>query len=289
MSSVQFLRGFISEKLTAAAVEIFTEFEKTIIQYEEELERMRRLLDVAGTPETNLHEKDLLQKHVFSEQGADRAGETSPVQEEPEPQQIKVEQDRTEPPGMEESPEEPGADPETDRTVKAEPDLFQILPPSPAEDWLQVDPALEAPPLRRHRGNAARPPEAPGNGYTARPPEAPGSGGDGGAEHVCGVCGRLFRKGENLQLHMRSHTGEFPFTCQVCGRGFLQRCGLTSHMRIHAGEEPCACSTCGKAFSSRVALWGHMRTHAAPRVHQGDAWAHVQPGQTFSFKGWRKV
>ncbi|RVE61326.1 hypothetical protein OJAV_G00169600 [Oryzias javanicus] len=45
MSSVQSLREFISERLTAAAEEIFRQFEKTIVQYEEEMDRQRTLLD----------------------------------------------------------------------------------------------------------------------------------------------------------------------------------------------------------------------------------------------------
>ena len=55
MSSVQSLREFISQRLTAAAAEIFTEFEKTIVQYEEEIDRQRRLLDVTWRPQIKLH------------------------------------------------------------------------------------------------------------------------------------------------------------------------------------------------------------------------------------------
>ena len=55
MSSVQYMREFISERLTAAAEEIFTVFEKTIVQYEEEVDRQRRLLDTVLNPEVKLH------------------------------------------------------------------------------------------------------------------------------------------------------------------------------------------------------------------------------------------
>ena len=40
------MRGFISERLTAAAEEIFGVFQKTIVKYEEEIDRQRKLLDV---------------------------------------------------------------------------------------------------------------------------------------------------------------------------------------------------------------------------------------------------
>ncbi|MEQ2168456.1 hypothetical protein GOODEAATRI_014588, partial [Goodea atripinnis] len=54
MSSVQHLRDFISERLTAAAEEIFGVFERTIVQYEEEMDRQRRLLDVTWRPQVHL-------------------------------------------------------------------------------------------------------------------------------------------------------------------------------------------------------------------------------------------
>ncbi|XP_055359540.1 uncharacterized protein LOC114844536 isoform X2 [Betta splendens] len=55
MSSVQYLKEFISQRLTAAAVEIFGAFEQTIVEYEEELDRQRRLLDAVLRPEIKLH------------------------------------------------------------------------------------------------------------------------------------------------------------------------------------------------------------------------------------------
>ncbi|MED6293938.1 hypothetical protein CHARACLAT_015664 [Characodon lateralis] len=52
MCSVQPLREFIRERLTAAAEEIFSQVEKTIVQYEEEIDRQRRLLDLTWRPRT---------------------------------------------------------------------------------------------------------------------------------------------------------------------------------------------------------------------------------------------
>lgn len=51
MSTVDDLRQFVSDRLTAAAEEIFQVFHKTVIQYEEEIGRQRRLLDIAWKPE----------------------------------------------------------------------------------------------------------------------------------------------------------------------------------------------------------------------------------------------
>ena len=54
MSSVDYLREFVNERLTSAAEEIFGVFKRTIIEYEEELSRQRQLLEVSWKHETQL-------------------------------------------------------------------------------------------------------------------------------------------------------------------------------------------------------------------------------------------
>lgn len=54
MPSVQNFRQFFNERLAAAAEEIFSAFEKTILEYEEEISRQRRLLDIAWKPAVKL-------------------------------------------------------------------------------------------------------------------------------------------------------------------------------------------------------------------------------------------
>ena len=55
MSSVECLRDFVSERLTAAATEIFRVFKQTIAEYEEEIDRQRKLLDNVWKPEIEIH------------------------------------------------------------------------------------------------------------------------------------------------------------------------------------------------------------------------------------------
>ncbi|XP_026005038.1 zinc finger protein with KRAB and SCAN domains 8-like [Astatotilapia calliptera] len=57
------LRRFINGRLTAAAEEIFLEFEKTIVQYEEVIDRQRRLLEITWKPQIKLHRIGLPQHH----------------------------------------------------------------------------------------------------------------------------------------------------------------------------------------------------------------------------------
>ncbi|XP_044065424.1 uncharacterized protein LOC122882270 isoform X5 [Siniperca chuatsi] len=100
MSSVECLREFVNERLTAAAEEIFGVFRKTIVEYEEEICRQRRLLDIVWKPEIKLHRIELPQQHVCKEEEvlADQQlciqeRNSSLDQEDPEPPQIKEEQE----------------------------------------------------------------------------------------------------------------------------------------------------------------------------------------------------
>ncbi|XP_045902305.1 zinc finger protein 2 homolog isoform X7 [Micropterus dolomieu] len=87
MSSVESLREFVNERLTAAAEEIFRVFKNTMFEYEEEIDRQRRLLDIVWKPEVKLHRIELPQQHVCKEKipGLD--------QEDPQPPQVKEEQE----------------------------------------------------------------------------------------------------------------------------------------------------------------------------------------------------
>ncbi|XP_026218232.1 uncharacterized protein LOC113163657 isoform X2 [Anabas testudineus] len=97
MSSVLQLREFVTERLSAAAAEIFGVFEKTIVEYEEEIKRQRGLLEIVWRPEIKLHRIELPQQHVYKEeeiltdQQLDR--NSSPDQEDPEPPVLKEDQE----------------------------------------------------------------------------------------------------------------------------------------------------------------------------------------------------
>ncbi|KAK6325447.1 hypothetical protein J4Q44_G00047890 [Coregonus suidteri] len=102
MSKLQLLNVFVTERLSAAAVEIFGAVEKTIAEYQEEIsrsaeenERLRRLLDLVSKPEIKLHRADfqLLTPAVPPEQqNCKQEWSPSLGQEDPEPTQIKEEQ-----------------------------------------------------------------------------------------------------------------------------------------------------------------------------------------------------
>lgn len=52
-------------------------------------------------------------------------------------------------------------------------------------------------------------------------------------------------------------TGERRFVCNVCGRSYKRRDNLSQHQHCHTGERPYVCSQCGSTFSQRWALHYH--------------------------------
>ncbi|CDQ88227.1 unnamed protein product [Oncorhynchus mykiss] len=100
MSKLQLLRLFLNERLTeSAAVEIFEAVEKAVAEYQEENDRLRRLLRF--TPEIQLCRIDSLQfslavseeKVPPEQQHCEQEWSSSLGQEDPEPTQIKEEQE----------------------------------------------------------------------------------------------------------------------------------------------------------------------------------------------------
>jgi KRAB domain-containing zinc finger protein len=70
------------------------------------------------------------------------------------------------------------------------------------------------------------------------------------------------------------HTGDWPFVCDFadesrasCGRGFAVNSHLSRHLRTHTGEKPFTCTQpeCGRVFARSAALDVHMRTHTGEK------------------------
>ncbi|XP_064787120.1 zinc finger protein 329-like [Oncorhynchus masou masou] len=97
MSKLQMLCVFLNERLTAAAVDIFGAVEKTVGEYQEENDRLRRLL--RRTPEIQLSRIESLQPSVSEEevppeqQHCEQEWSPSLGQKDPETKQIKEEQE----------------------------------------------------------------------------------------------------------------------------------------------------------------------------------------------------
>ena len=51
--------------------------------------------------------------------------------------------------------------------------------------------------------------------------------------YKCDFCQKDFTDNNNLQRHIRTHTGDKPFICELCNRGFASRSNLNSHKVTH--------------------------------------------------------
>ncbi|KAF3706903.1 Zinc finger protein 26 [Channa argus] len=86
---------------------------------------------------------------------------------------------------------------------------------------------------------------------------------DGGK--ICHICGKTY---QNIETHMRSHTGIKPYRCSVCDKSFPRPGALRRHRRIHSGERPYICEFCGKTFIDNGTLTTHIRNHTGDKPAQ---------------------
>ncbi|CAK1601208.1 unnamed protein product [Parnassius mnemosyne] len=86
-------------------------------------------------------------------------------------------------------------------------------------------------------------------------------------EHSCYQCRKQFRCQAQLEMHIRTHTGDKPFVCMYCPRRFTQKHNLTIHHRIHTGEKPFQCEVCSKRFSAQSNLHAHLKIHTGQKDH----------------------
>ncbi|XP_058056161.1 zinc finger protein 846-like [Anopheles bellator] len=77
---------------------------------------------------------------------------------------------------------------------------------------------------------------------------------------MCKVCSKTFHAARNLRLHMQIH-GKEQLQCPHCPGKFVRQYELNGHIRTHTGEKPFTCKICDKAFHAASNLRIHMQIH----------------------------
>ncbi|XP_041861462.1 zinc finger protein OZF-like [Melanotaenia boesemani] len=286
MYSVQHLREFITERLNAAAKEIFTELEKTIVQYEEEIDRQRRLLDIIWKPQRNSHTTEAPHQYVFKEdetvqddqQLCDQKLNSNLDQEQPESARVKEEQ------------EELLINQGGELFLKDETDDFSVTSAHGENDCdyqkssnRDYIPSYTSPVDEHSHLDGSTVEDSGPTRYADRKPEnncqtktnhvgesslsESHCNTDHSAEKQClfNTCGKRFLNPSSLRRYKTVHKKQY--SCKTCGKTFMDKTKLTVHARTHTGERPYLCQTCGKCFSSKSNFLRHMRIHTGEKPY----------------------
>ena len=83
--------------------------------------------------------------------------------------------------------------------------------------------------------------------------------------NVCLTCDKIFSRKSALNLHMKSHTGEYNFKCEICSRTFISKNVFEGHVNRHMDIRPHRCTKCGKSFNYKSSCKRHIESCSKPR------------------------
>ncbi|XP_017162182.1 zinc finger protein 420-like [Poecilia reticulata] len=282
MSLSQSLRELIRERLSAAAEEIFTEFDKTIVHYEEELDRQRSLLEICWKPRIELQRIDI--SHLFNEQESHLnldQWELKPLgenQEDPGPQQthqnhcdldpllVKKEQDEPEHPQIQIEQFEINQEADIENPYYDERNLSQTVPNF---DQLVVQFSSDNENQNQERSDN----EDSGSSTDAKLKQIKGH------QKIRRNCDNVDKpkvekqKKRQIKVNLlagkdftRTEIRERSFLCLTCGKQFKNGGNLSQHTKIHSGERPHLCLTCGKTFLRKSQFMSHIQIHTGEKA-----------------------
>ncbi|KAG7162485.1 Zinc finger and BTB domain-containing protein 7B-like 2 [Homarus americanus] len=93
---------------------------------------------------------------------------------------------------------------------------------------------------------------------------APGTGNDLANisnANRCPYCAYITNRSHRLKMHIRTHTGERPFSCSHCSYQASTKDRMKIHLRTHTGEKPYTCPHCSYRGVKKSNLDRHLQTH----------------------------
>ncbi|XP_042261434.1 zinc finger protein 574-like isoform X2 [Thunnus albacares] len=253
-ATLQSFNVFLTDRLTAAAVDIYGFVERTILDYQEEVnraklenQRLQRLLDLVYRPEIRLHRADSRQIDLptptqeVSAQEQQIEKECIPSVAKEDPVILAVKEEQAEPwTSSVETPVPPEYSSVTDNHTRIVTVGEQTEYEIPSQDVKPL-PSFGAVPTYTKKKNS----------------------------FFCNICNQPFLKKDELKLHLAAHStkGSHLFTCYICGRVTETRSHMIYHMRTHTGEKPFICPICGNRYKLKGHMKEHIRTHTGERPY----------------------
>ncbi|XP_034736154.1 zinc finger protein 32-like isoform X2 [Etheostoma cragini] len=291
MSKVQMLRALVHQRLTAAAEEIFGLFERTIAEYEEELEfrskenhRQLRLTDAAGCePKVRLHKADVQQLLVVEEDVSPEQQEwtSSLDQEDPEPpphikeeqEELWTSQEGEQLQGLEETDI---LFPFTSVPVKSEEDDEEKAQSSQLyEGQTEENRAAERSgaggedcggPEPARNTNPDSPLQPATYDKTSDSQSETNDSEDWGntREPQSGL--NSLQNNEEPVRYVGCNTGKTSVSSSESAESIGHEEHLQKHSGVQTGVKPFGCSVCGKRYPLKNSLKNHMRIHSEGKV-----------------------